>query len=101
MLYVLVIGHIDGGCCRFLVALYNCGEPGVDTSEVHQLLMAHGRWMMMAHVWTMEAWCMVMETPCKEGHAYPLDITGDLLVLLLLVVVKIPVLPLYTRSLLP
>jgi hypothetical protein len=26
-----------------LLALFNCGKPGVDTSEVHWLLMAHGR----------------------------------------------------------
>jgi hypothetical protein len=30
-----------------LLAFVNCGEPGVDTSEVHWLLMAHGRWIMM------------------------------------------------------
>jgi hypothetical protein len=56
--------------------------------------------MMLAHVWTMEARRMVMETLCREGHASSLDVVGDLLVLLLLVVVKIPVLPLCTRSLL-
>jgi hypothetical protein len=42
----------------FLLALFNCCEPSVDTSEVHLFLMAHGRWMimmMMTHVWTMEA----------------------------------------------
>jgi hypothetical protein len=101
MLYVPIIGHVDGECCGFLVALYNCSELGVDTSEVHQLLMVHGRWMMMAHVWTMEAWCMVMETPVQRRTCVPLDAAGDLLVLLLLVEVDIPVLPLYTRSLLP
>jgi hypothetical protein len=40
----------------FLLALFNCGEPSVDTIEVHQSLLVHGRWpMIMAHVWTMEA----------------------------------------------
>jgi hypothetical protein len=86
----------------FLLALFNCGESGVDTSEVHRLLMVHGRWMMMmAYVWTMEARRMVVETPCGEGHASSLVVAGDLLILLLLVVVKIPMLPLCTRSLLP
>jgi hypothetical protein len=89
----------------FLLALFNCGEPGVDTSEIHRLLMACGRWMimimmMMTHVWTMKARRMVMEAPCREGHASSLDVTG-VLVLLLLVVVEILMLPLCTRSLLP
>jgi hypothetical protein len=85
-----------------LLALFNCGEPGVDTSKVHRLLMAHGRWlmMMMTHVWTTKAQCVVVETPCR-GHASSLDVARDLLVLLLLVVVKIPVLPPCARSLLP
>jgi hypothetical protein len=40
-----------------LLVLFNCGEPGVDTSEFHWLFVAHGRWMMMmmTHVWTMKA----------------------------------------------
>jgi hypothetical protein len=57
--------------------------------------------MTMAHVWTMKAWHRVMEAPCREGHVSPLDVIGNLLILLLLVVVEIPVLPLYTGSLLP
>jgi hypothetical protein len=57
--------------------------------------------MVATHVWTMEAWHMVMEAPCREGYASSLDVVGDLLVLLLLVVVKIPMLPLCTGSLLP
>jgi hypothetical protein len=67
------------------------------------LVMAHGSWMimMMTHVLTMEARCMVMETPCTERHASSLDVVGDLLVLMLLVVVEIPMLPLCTGSLLP
>jgi hypothetical protein len=77
-------------------------KPDVDTSEVHQLLLVCGRWMMMvAHVWTMEARHMVMEALCREGHASSLDVARDLLVLLLLVIVKILVLPLCTRSLMP
>jgi hypothetical protein len=87
----------------FLLALFNCGEPGVDTSEIHRLLMAHGRWMimiMMTHVWTMKARRMVVEAPCREGHASSLDV-ARVLILLLLVVVEILMLPLCTRSLLP
>jgi hypothetical protein len=77
-------------------------KPDVDMSEVPRLLLVRGRWMMMvAHVWTMEAWHMVMEAPCREGYASSLDVAEDLLVLLLLVIVKILVLPLCTRSLLP
>jgi hypothetical protein len=53
----------------------------------------------MSHVWTIEAWHMVKEAPCREGHASSLNVTGDL-VLPLLIVVKIPVLPLCTESLL-
>jgi hypothetical protein len=87
---------------NFLLALFNCAKPGVDTSEVHWLLMGHGRWMMMvAQVWTMEAWCMVVEALCREGHASSLDVARDLLVLLLLVVVEIPMLLQCTESLLP
>jgi hypothetical protein len=26
-----------------LLALLNCGEPGVDTSQVHRRLLVHGR----------------------------------------------------------
>jgi hypothetical protein len=57
--------------------------------------------MVMTHVWTMEAWRMVVEAPCREGHVSSLDVAGDLHVLVLLVVVKILVLSLRTRSLLP
>jgi hypothetical protein len=93
----LPLGMLMESVADFLLALFNCGKPGVDTREVHRLLMAHGRWMMMmAHVWTMEAQRMVMEASCREGHASSLDVTGDLLVLLLLVVVKILVLTLCT-----
>jgi hypothetical protein len=66
---LLVLSNVSEGLCHVLLplgllvqsvadvllTLFNCGEPGIDTSEVHWLLMAHGRWMMMAHVWTMEA----------------------------------------------
>jgi hypothetical protein len=53
----LLLGMLMVSVTDFLLALFNCGKPCVDTSEVHRLLMAHGRWMMMmmAHEWTMEA----------------------------------------------
>jgi hypothetical protein len=85
----------------FLLALFNCGEPGVNTSEVHRWILVLGRWILMESVWTMEIRCMVVEAPCREGHASSLDVARDLLILLLLVVVKIPVLSLCTGSLLP
>jgi hypothetical protein len=85
----------------FLLALFNCGEPGVYTSEIHRWILVLGRWILMESVWTMEIRRMVVEAPCREGHASSLDVTRDLLILLLLVVVKIPVLSLCTGSLLP
>jgi hypothetical protein len=62
----LPLGMLMVSVADFLLALFNYGKPCVDTSEVHRLLMAHGRWMMMmmAHEWTIEAWRMVVETPC-------------------------------------
>jgi hypothetical protein len=50
----LPLGLLVQSVANFLLALFNCGEPGVDMSEVHRLLMAHGRWlmmMMMTHVY--------------------------------------------------
>jgi hypothetical protein len=101
----------------FWLALFNCGVPGVEPSEVDRWLLVHGRQLMrlMAHVWAMialrmlaiahvsgmEARCAVVETLCREGHASSLDVARDLLVVLLLVVVEIPVLPPCVGSLLP
>ena len=56
---------------------------------------------MMAHVLIMIAHGIVMEATSREGHASFLVASGDLLVRLLLVVVKIVVLPLPTWALLP
>jgi hypothetical protein len=67
----LPLGMLMKSVADFLLALFNCGEPGVDTSEVHRLLMVHGRWLMMTHEWTMKARRMVMETPCRKTHASP------------------------------
>ena len=70
-----------------LLVLLDGGEPGVETSVLHLLLMIT---------------CgMVMVATGREGHVPSLVATGDLLILLLLVVVKIVVLPLPTWALLP
>jgi hypothetical protein len=73
---LLVLSNVGEGLCRvflplgmlmesvmdFLMALFNCDEPSIDTSEVYRWILVHGRWlMMMAHVWTMEARHMVIE----------------------------------------
>jgi hypothetical protein len=56
---------------NFLLALFNYGELGVNTSELHRWILVHGRWlMMMAHVWTMEARHMVVEA-CAEKDMRP------------------------------
>ena len=63
-----------------LLVLFDGGEPGVEMSILHLLFMIT---------------CgMVMVTMGREGHASSLVATGDLLVRLLLVIVKIVVLPL-------
>ena len=67
---------------NLMLVLLDGGEPGVEASVFHLLLMVtHGRWMM-AHV-------LVMEPMSREGHASSLVATGDLLIGLLRVVVKI------------
>ena len=65
-----------------LLVLLDGGEPGVEMSVLHLLLMI--------------TYGMVMVATGREGHASSLVATGDLLVLLLLVVVEIVVLPLRT-----
>jgi hypothetical protein len=67
----LLLGMLMKSVADFLLALFNCEKPGVKAIEVQRLLMAHGRWMMMAHEWTMETWRMVMKAPCREGHVSP------------------------------
>jgi hypothetical protein len=48
---LLPLGMLMENVADFLLALFNCGEPDVDTSEVHRWIPIHGRWlMMMAHV---------------------------------------------------
>jgi hypothetical protein len=76
----LPLGMLMESITDFLLALFNCGEPGVDKIEVHQWVLIHGRrlmmmmMMMMTHVWTMKACHMVVKAPCKESHASPLDV---------------------------
>jgi hypothetical protein len=56
LLLWLVLSNVGKGLCHvflplgmlesvadFLLALLNCGEPGVDTSQVHRRLLVHGR----------------------------------------------------------
>ena len=81
---------------NLMLVLLNGGEPGVEASVFHLLLMVtHGR-QMVAHVLIMIARGMVMEATSREGHASFLVAAGDLLIRLLLVVDKIVILPLRT-----
>ena len=84
---------------NLMLVLLNGGEPGVEASMFHLLVMVtHGR-RIVVHVLVMIARGMVMEATSREGHASSLVTTRDFLVLLL-VVVKIVVLPLPTWALL-
>ena len=86
---------------NLMLVLLNGGEPGVEASVFHLLLMVtHGR-RMVAHVLVLIACGMVMEATSREGHASSLVAAGDLLIRLLLVEVKIVVLSLPTWALLP
>ena len=79
---------------NLMLVLLNGGEPSVNASVFHLLLMVtHGRQMV--------ALVLVVEATNREGHASSLVAAGDLLIGLLLVVVKIVVLPLPTWALLP
>ena len=66
----------------------------------HLLLMVSHRQWMVAHVLIMIARGVVMEAMSREGHTSSLVATGDLLIRLLLVAVKIVILPLPTWALL-
>ena len=70
-----------------LLVLLDGGEPGVKTSILHLLLML--------------TYGMVVVATSREGHASSLVATRNLLIGLLLVVVKITILPLLTRALVP
>jgi len=84
-----------------MLVLLDGGEPGVKASVFHLLLIVTHGWQMVAHVLVMIACGMVMEATTREGQASSLVATGDLLIRLLLVVVKIFILPLPIWALLP
>ena len=85
--FFLPLGMLVKSVSDLLLVLLDGGEPGIKTSTLHLLLMIT---------------CgMVMVAMGREGHVSSLVATGDLLIRLLLVVVKIVVLPLPTWALLP
>ena len=86
---------------NLMLVLLNGGEPGVEASVFHLLLMVTHGWRMVTNVLVMIAHGMVMEATSREGHASFLVAAGDLLIRLLLVAVKIVILPLPTWALLP
>ena len=76
--FFLPLGMLVKSVLDLLLVLLDGGEPGVEMSILHLLLMIT---------------CgMVMVATGREGHASSLVATGDLLVRLLLVIVKIVVL---------
>ena len=85
--FFLPLGMLAKSVPYLLLVLLDDGEPGVETSVLHLLFMI--------------TYGMVMVAMDREGHVSFLVATGDLLVRLLLVVVKIIVLPLPTWALLP
>ena len=88
---MLVLGVLD-----LMLALLDGGEPSVEASVFHLLLMVtHGR-RMVAHVLIMIAHGVVIEATSREGHTSSLVATGDLLIWLLLIVIEIAILPLRT-----
>ena len=79
--FFLPLGMLVKSVSDLLLVLLNGGEPGIEMSVLHLLLMIT---------------CgMIMVATSREGHASSLVATRDLLVLLL-VVVEIVVLPLRT-----
>ena len=80
--FFLPLGMLVKSVLDLLLVLLNGGEPGVETSVLHLMLMIT---------------CgMVMVATDREGHTSSLVAPGNLLVRLLLVIVKIAVLPLPT-----
>ena len=83
--FFLPLGMLVKSVSDLLLVLLDGGEPGVEMSILYLLFMIT---------------CgMVMVATGREGHASSLVTTGDLLVRLLLVVVKIVILPLPTWAL--
>ena len=84
--FFLPLGMLVKSVSDLLLVLLNGGEPGVKTSILHLLLMI--------------TYGMVVVAIGRQALVSSLVATGDLLVRLLLVVVKIVVLPLPTWALL-
>ena len=80
--YFLPLGMLVKSVLDLLLVLLGGGDPSVETSILHVLLMI--------------IYGMVVVAIGREGHASSLVATRDLLVLLLLVVVEIAGLPLRT-----
>ena len=85
--FFLPLGLLVKSVTDLLLVLLDGGEPGVKMSVLHLLLML--------------TYGMVVVATSREEHASSLVATGDLLVRLLLVIVKITILPLPTWALLP
>ena len=84
--FFLPLGMWVKSVLDLLLVLLDGGEPGVKTSVLHLLLMI--------------TYGMVVVATGREGHASSLVATGDLLIRLQVVVVKIAILPLPTWALL-
>ena len=85
--FFLPLGMLVKSVSDLLLVLLDGSEPSVETSILHLLLMI--------------TYGMVMVATGREGHASSLVATGNLLVRLLLVIVKIIILPLPSWALLP
>ena len=94
--FFLPLGTLVQGVLDLMLALLDGGEPSVEASVFHLLLMVtHGE-RMVAHVLIMIAHGVVMDSTSREGHTSYVVTTVDLLIRLLLIVVKVAILPLRT-----
>ena len=94
--FFLPLGMLVQGVLDLMLALLDGSEPGVEASLFYLLLMVTlGQWMV-AHVLIMIGHGVVMEATSREGHTSSLVTTGDLLIWLLLIVIKVVILPLCT-----
>ena len=80
--FFLPLGMLVKSVSDLLLVLLDGGEPGVEMSILHLLLMI--------------TYGMVMVATGREGHVSSLVATGDLLIWLLLIVIEIAILPLHT-----
>ena len=97
--FFLPLGMLVQSVLNLMLVLLNGGEPSVEASVFHLLLMVTHGWQMVSHMWVMIARGMVMEATRREGHASSLVATRDV-IRLLVVVVKIVDLSLPTWALL-